>query len=374
MESVTASSQKRRPTKTPTKRGIDYSKFSHQTHITAQKLSCDSCHKFPTKNWKDVRKGDEAFEDVAEYPEHETCLQCHRKQFFARERPAPRICINCHVKASPVDTSRYPFPSLGEKFLTSAKAVDFVSDFRVAFPHDKHLDVIAKLRELQPNSPAQRFRFTRASFELSITAADESDPKSCSTCHVTHQPQGSSDEFVTKPPSDIGDSFWLKKGTFKTRPISHAVCFTCHNVESELPPLPKDCNACHKLSITTSVPDFDPQLSRKMGITDQLALTLWRVRQSAGTFRHEAHDMSCTKCHNAATMNTIEVKSLKVPVKSCSGEDGCHVTKTVDDGGILNYEMEQRKANAKFVCVKCHIAFGSKAVPASHTEAITKSQ
>jgi hypothetical protein len=71
---------------------VDYSRFSHQTHIAQQKLSCDSCHKFPTKNWKEVRKGDAAFADTAEFPEHSSCLNCHRQQFFARERPAPRIC------------------------------------------------------------------------------------------------------------------------------------------------------------------------------------------------------------------------------------------------------------------------------------------
>src|SRR6266487_233803 len=48
---------------------IDYSRFSHITHVTTQKLSSDSCHKFPTKNWKDVRKGDTAFTDVTEFPE-----------------------------------------------------------------------------------------------------------------------------------------------------------------------------------------------------------------------------------------------------------------------------------------------------------------
>jgi len=73
---------------------IDYKSFSHSTHVTKQKLACDSCHKFPTKNWKEVRKGDAAFPDVAEFPEHSSCLN-PRQQFFARERPAPKICSNC---------------------------------------------------------------------------------------------------------------------------------------------------------------------------------------------------------------------------------------------------------------------------------------
>src|SRR2546430_17191798 len=49
-------------------------------------------------------------------------------------------------------------------------------------------------------------------------------PKSCPVCHETYQPQGkSSEEFVTKSPKNIGDNFWLKKGTFKTIPNSHTV-------------------------------------------------------------------------------------------------------------------------------------------------------
>ena len=205
---VAASPQRRRPA-TPSKSQIDYSRFSHLTE--QHRAACSSCHTFPSKNWKQVRKSDDAFPDVTEYPEHQACLSCHRQQFFARERPVPRICSNCHVKATPIETSRYPFPSLGEAFLSTVKARDFVSDFYVHFPHDKHAD------------------------------AD------CADCHRTYQPQGKSDdEFVTKPPKNIGDAFWLKKGTFQTRPLTHAGCFTCHNQESELAPLPPNCDSCHK--------------------------------------------------------------------------------------------------------------------------------
>ncbi|HEY6802725.1 MAG TPA: cytochrome c3 family protein [Pyrinomonadaceae bacterium] len=344
------------------------SQFSHHTHSATQKLACDSCHKFPSKNWKEARQTDQAFPDVTEYPDHQSCLSCHRQQFFARQRPAPRICNTCHVKATPLDTSRYPFPSLGEPFLSSTKATNFVSDFRVYFPHNKHLDVISRNR----TQSAADFRFIRASFGSSIF--EDSEPKSCSTCHVTYQPQGRTDEFVTTPPVDLGDSFWLKKGTFKTRPITHESCFTCHNQESELAPLPPDCNACHKLAVPSGAADLDPSLTKKIGINDWYTLTAWRSRLSAGAFRHEAHDMSCTKCHNAEAMNTVDASSLKVQIKSCGGAEGCHATATTDDGGILNYEIDQRKANDKFVCVKCHLAFGAKPVPASHIDLIVKTR
>lgn len=307
-----------------------YSDFSHSTHVTKQKLACSSCHKFPTKNWKDVRKGDAAFPDVTEFPEHASCLNCHRQQFFARERPVPRICANCHVKGTPNDTTRHVFPSLGEAFLSTAKG--FVSDFRVSFPHDKHSDA------------------------------------ECADCHQTYQPQDKSDdEFVTKPPKDIGDAFWLKKGTFKSRPFTHAMCFTCHNQESELAPLPQNCDSCHKPRLPENrTADFDEKLAAKIGVADWWTLTAWRKRMSAGAFRHEAHpDLKCAQCHNGPEMQ-------KVQVKSCGGAEGCHVTATLDDGGILNYEIDRRNKSAKFVCTKCHIEFGNKPVPKSHVDAIPK--
>ena len=216
--------------------------------------------------------------------------------------------------------------------------------------------------------------FVRVSFRRRFSPSQDSDPKSCSVCHKTHQPQEkSNDEFVTKPPKDLGDSFWLKKGTFKSRPITHADCFTCHNQESELAPLPQNCDACHKLSLPTPQPDFDSQLAKTIGVNDWWSLTAWGSRLSAGAFRHEAHtDLSCTNCHNVTAMNTVEFRTLKVPINSCGGAEGCHVTATAGDGGILNYEIDQRKTSEKFACVKCHIVFGTKPPPASHLEAIQK--
>ena len=57
----------------------------------------------------------------------------------------------------------------------------------------------------------------------------------CVVCHKTLNPEGTSgDEYVSKPPADIGDGFWLKKGTFKSAPIGHASCMTCHAQDSGL--------------------------------------------------------------------------------------------------------------------------------------------
>src|SRR5215213_7057859 len=73
-----------------------YSEFPHSSH----KMKCDACHKFPSANWKTVRKTD-AFPDITEYPRHESCLSCHRQQFFKGAKPA--ICSICHTNPSPRD-------------------------------------------------------------------------------------------------------------------------------------------------------------------------------------------------------------------------------------------------------------------------------
>jgi len=351
---------------------IDYSQFLHSTHVEKQKLACESCHKFPTKNWKDVRKADAAFADVAEFPEHSSCLNCHRDQFFARERPAPLICSNCHIQISPRDTARFLFPSLGDVSDPTKQRRDFVSEFAVNFPHDKHMDVLGS--NFQP--VRDQVRLVHAAFQKE-KPKEESDPKTCVICHQTYQPQGDSpEEYVTKPPKNLGDAFWLKKGTFKTIPVSHAPCSSCHSTEAGIDPAPSKCEVCHKLLPAQPVTvDFAPQVAATMGTTDRMMLGRWRRRESSGTFPHEggAHPaLSCTNCHNIPAMNTSAPRSLKVAVKSCAGADGCHITATSDEGGALNYEIDQRKAKADFQCTKCHLVFGKDSLPASHIEAIPK--
>lgn len=357
-------SRSRKP-KAPPKPKIDYTKFSHQTHAVAQKLACNSCHKVPSKNWKDVRKGDAAFADVTDFPEHSTCLSCHREQFFARERPAPSICSNCHIAVTPKDTARWLFPSLGDLTDPKLKRRQFVSEFGVGFPHDKHIDVVGLNANTRPS-------FINALFQDKKPAP----PKSCPVCHETYQPQGkSSEEYVIKPPKTLGDAFWLKKGTFKTIPNSHTICFTCHSADSGIAPEPKNCEMCHKLVGPLQLKvDFDPKLPPLMG-ADQMMIARWSRRVSAGAFRHEAGehpDLSCLNCHNAgnATFSTIDPKTLKVAVRSCGGADGCHITATTDDGGALNYEIDSRKKDPNFVCTKCHITFGKEPIPENHAQAI----
>lgn len=337
-----------------------YFDFTHATHSGKLKQDCASCHKFPSSNWEKVRKTD-AFPDITDYPKHESCLNCHREQFFKGSSPA--ICSNCHLNPSPNDSSRHPFPNPREIYDQSPKGKTAVSDFQVSFPHDKHIEIVSEYRPARTPDGAffANARMNRATGE-----------ESCKVCHQTYKPQGDSDvEYFTKPPEKSGDAFWLKKGTFKTAPIGHATCFTCHSTDTGILPAPTDCGVCHKLAPEGTIKaDFDAKLAAVMNIDDKIMLDAWRRRDSSGTFRHEfsSHaDMECAACHNAAAMNTLDALTKKVAVTSCNM---CHITATTDDGGILNYEIDARKKNAKFECVKCHVVFGKMPVPESHFKAV----
>ncbi len=346
------------PTPKPTPRRAKYSEFPHSEK--AHKLECNTCHKFPSDNWNKVRTGDAAFADVTEYPKHQSCLTCHKQQFF-RGTP-PKVCSICHTNPSPGDSSRHPFPNPREIFDLSKKGRTATSDFVVGFPHDKHIEIVS-------STGTHSSTFINASFVMPDRR--RAGEESCKVCHQTMMPVGTSDdEFVTKPPSNIGDAFWLKKGTFKTAPIGHTTCFTCHSADSGILPAPETCAACHHLKPPQPNSDFDAKLAANMIVDNKVMTDAWSIRHSAGAFRHEfvAHgELECATCHTVTTMNTADPLTIKVNISSCAM---CHVTPTTDDGGALNYEMDKRKADAKFQCIKCHITFGKLPVPASHSDAI----
>jgi hypothetical protein len=66
----------------------------------------------------------------------------------------------------------------------------------------------------------------------------------------------------------------------------------------------------------------------------------------------------------------MEPATFRVAVKTCGGSEGCHVTATTKDGGILNYEVDQKSTTTNFVCTKCHLKFGQSDIPQSHIKAI----
>ncbi len=321
-----------------------------------------------------MRKGDAAFPDVTEYPEHASCVSCHRQQFFRGAQPA--ICSVCHANVSPRGGPRHPFPNPSEIFDASDIGRAAVSEFGISFPHDKHVDIVG---QSQKNSDAsQGVRFATVLFRQK--SDEESEPKSCAVCHKTYQPQGDSDEeFLTKPPKNLAeDQFWLKRGAFKTSPSGHATCLACHSEDTGLKPAPSDCGTCHKLlpagqqiHLTEAHDDFDPKLAASMGISDKTTLEKWSRRNTA-KFRHEwlPHaGLSCANCHKVATLNTLD-KSTRVRAVSCGGEGtGCHIEATTE--GILNLELEKKKANPSFQCTKCHINNGRNPAPETHIKAIS---
>jgi hypothetical protein len=348
----------RGPSRKPVPNKVKYTEFAHNQK--AHQMECGKCHKFPAENWKNVRTGDAAFPDITDYPTHQSCLNCHKQQFF--KGTPPKICSICHTNPSPRDSSRHLFPNPRDIFDKSKKGKTAESDFVVGFPHDKHIEIVSA-HDRRPTA------FINASFaRMNRSMAGE---ESCSVCHQTMAPQGKSDdEFLTKPPGNIGDAFLLKKGTFKTSPIGHTTCFTCHSADTGILPAPETCSACHHRKPPRPVSDFDAKLAAAMITDDKVMKDAWSIRHSAGAFRHEffAHvELSCSTCHNVLTMNTADPLTIKVSIASCAT---CHVTPTSDDGGALNYEMDQRKANAAFQCVKCHITFGKLAVPKSHADAV----
>jgi len=346
-------------TATDTGRAASKTKYTEFHHTTqAHRMDCGSCHKFPSANWQKVRDEKAAFPDITDYPKHDSCVRCHQQQFF-RGRP-PAICTNCHTNPGPRNSTRYPYPNPRELFDKSPKAVGHESEWIVAFPHDKHVDIVS-------SNHSEDVRFVNAGY--SRRAAEES----CAVCHQTMAPQDKSEEeFYTKPPPKWGDAFWLKKGTFKSAPIGHTVCFTCHTTDTGIEPTGDKCASCHTLKPPQPPADFDAALAKTIGVTDKVMLDAWKIRHSAGTFRHEwfSHaELACATCHNVATMKIAEPSTLRVSMSACAT---CHVTATSDDGGALNYEVDSRKKDPKFQCSKCHVAFGKLQIPESHTQALAE--
>jgi hypothetical protein len=353
-EPVDAQRRKPQGNRAQTAQKSKYSQFEHATK--AHRMDCGKCHNFPSENWKQVRDAATAFPDISDYPKHESCLKCHQQQFFKGSPPA--ICSICHTNPGPRDSARHPYPNPREIFDQSPKGKRASpSDFVVEFPHDKHIEIVS--------SRPSGIRFITAAYRK---PAEES----CAVCHQTMKPQDKSDdEFFTKPPKDIGDAFWLKKGTFKTAPIGHTTCFTCHSVDAGMLPAPSSCSACHVLRPTQPPSDFDRDLAKRMIVPDDKVMRdAWAARHSSGTYRHEwfSHaELSCAACHNVVAMKTSDPQTTRVSVTSCAT---CHATPTSDDGGAMNFEVDSRNKDPKFTCTKCHVTFGKQAIPTSHTKAV----
>lgn len=311
-----------------------YSAFLHSSE-KHKGLACNACHKIPT-TWNAKRD----FPDVADFPDHDACVRCHRQQFFTRQAmigTGPAICTVCHVRAAPRADDRFAFGSPNN----SAQPVKTKPEwqFTIEFPHDKHQNAIAKWHKLQSAVESHH--------RLKPGPLDDKKPvyNNCSICHVTNV------IVITATPAGWADSFIPATGTFKTTPRSHDACFECH--WKNLKPISDDCGGCHKLSAA-----FVP-LS-------------WPKRISA-KFAHEGgkgeHVLECTTCHiNITRASSLRGLSPDVPVAACTTCHKDNKKTTYPKAVTIEEEFAQNKKTG--ACTYCHTTdVGTKKPPASHDAA-----
>lgn len=378
---------RRRPPASAARPRIDYSKFSHTTPAH-RKDSCNSCHTSPSDNWQQVREHDAAFPDITDYPEHASCINCHRAQFFNGARPV--ICSVCHTAVSPRSGARYLFENPAAPFALSEKGRTRPTEFALNFPHDLHQDVMARL------SPADvpSIGFVRAAFAQE--PARKEKPNSCSICHETYRPTHPAREVGAAKPSETttakpsgtsakssvtpaDTASTLPDGLLKTTPTGHDSCFNCHWQDGGEKPLSTDCAGCHKLLPQAKLPaplagkDADRQLAAKAGFTDPFIIRKL-LRRDSVTFAHDEENhkgIDCASCHTRIpALNVLDEATLKVPILSCGGGSSCHVSARPKK--ILNEEVDKKLVDASFQCVKCHVNLGREKPPKSHLDAVGK--
>ena len=311
---------------------LKYSTFLHSSdkHKT---LGCNACHKIPTA-WNAQRD----FPDVADFPDHDACVRCHRPQFFSRQAisgAGPVVCTVCHVRAAPREAARFAFGAPNAANQT-VKPKD-ERQFTIEFPHDKHQNVIAGLTPRQSQSRLIRISFT----------PDEKKPdyNNCTICHRRNDDLLSPQPLSATEPADQFRKF------FKTVPRSHDACFACHWKNEK--PINSDCAGCHKAAST-----FVPMLMPK---------------RISAKFSHEGgkgeHVMECTTCHiNITRAASARGLTPDVPIAACTT---CHKdNKKTTYPKVVTIEEEFEQYKTTHVCGYCHAPeVGSKKPPASHEAA-----
>jgi hypothetical protein len=305
------------------------SDFLHNT-AAHKRISCNSCHKMPTANWKAAR----GYPDVADYPGHAACFSCHRSDFFSGNKPS--ICAGCHANPGPRGAARLPFPVRSKS-----------TDFSTIFPHDVHQNIIAYNQRLGNTAVAH---FMKAGF--SIDQQKEPQFNSCALCHQT---SGKLPKFTTREllkssqalADPVAETFAPAAAFFKMSPDSHASCFSCHYQNQE--PIRTNCAGCHSLT--------KPYVANRV-------LSRFSLK-----FDHQSKDHAdkdCITCHIRIT-ETGDLKSMKgadVPILTCS-TSSCHASQ-------IGSEISKRGASiaAKgfiFQCTYCHTSqIGRFPIPASH--------
>lgn len=377
VSSAAAEPQRRRSTtqrRAPARPRVDYTNFTHSTPAH-RKDSCASCHKSPSDNWAQVRDASSAFPDITDYPEHESCLSCHRQQFFRGARPA--ICSVCHTVVSPRSGARFPFANPAAPFARSEKGKTSASEFALNFPHDVHQDVMARA----PGRDETEVRFVRAAFAQE--QPKPSKPNSCSVCHETYTSPPAV-AATTPAPTDAKAGAGaalptLPAGLLKTTPTGHESCFNCHWQDGGEKPVSTDCAGCHKLLPKGTTPpslkgkDADPQFVARAGFTDPYIVRKL-LRRDSVIFAHEEErhrEIDCATCHTRIpALSTLDETTLKVPILSCGAGTSCHIG--AKPKKILNEEVDKKLADPNFQCAKCHFNLGREKPPKSHLDATGK--
>jgi cytochrome c553 len=344
---VTASAQTRRrapapkpSTQAPRGSAAKYSAFMHSSD-KHQALACNACHKVPTE-WTAKRD----FPDVADFPNHDACVRCHRQQFFTRQSvvgTGPAICTVCHVRAAPREGARFVFGKPNPA-AQATKPKD-ERQFTIEFPHDKHQNVIASVRP-GPGSEMGG-SFIRASFFQRM--ADDQKVPDYNNCTICHQ---RNDALVIAPLSGPPDAAAAPANKFfKTVPHAHDSCFNCHWKNQK--PAGDDCAGCHK-----PAPTFVAMLAPK---------------RISAMFSHEggkgAHENECTTCHiNITRAVTLRGLTADVPVAACVT---CHKdSKKTTYPKITSIEDELAQFKRTSSCSYCHqIDVGKKNPPPGHAAA-----
>ena len=342
LAAVVAAQTRRRPTarrppaQTQAPRGsaAKYSAFLHSSD-KHKSLECNACHKIPT-TWTANR----AFPDVADFPDHDACVRCHRLQFFSRQAMSgtgPAICTVCHLRAAPREERRFAFGKPNGANQT-AKSKD-ERQFKIEFPHDKHQNVIARWRA--PHSVSFRSHHRLKS----VPQDKKPDYNNCSLCHVTDK----SLAIVALPPPNADPALLHP---IKSMPRTHDACFECHWKAQQ--PVGANCAGCHKPS--------------------QTFVASQAVKRSSAKFAHEGgkgeHILECTTCHiNITRASTLRGLTPDVPIHACAG---CHRDSkrtTYPKAVTIETELEQFKKTGN--CTYCHSEdVGKKKPPPSHESSV----
>ena len=365
---------RRRPTTSQTQAtsrsaARNYARFKHEDHRQpVARLDCADCHTIPSPAAPD-RIAAATKPSLDGYPYHDSCVRCHRQQFF--RGATPPICTVCHTRASPRLTARdmHPFPKQNETVMAR--------EFPGYFPHSLHQSVIARKPDVPPASSTDESRsFIRAAFKT-FDETPAKLPDNCATCHLT-------DERAPAPIAVGGTEATFKpeaKGTFKTVPSGHAACFNCHWQSQK--PLKDDCAGCHlsQSEYTKKKRAASPEAVLP-GVLSPNAVAWFKAWPSAWPkrlslkFRHATadHDIGCTTCHiNLTQMETLNIPKADVPVATCAI---CHVRTSSPvlrkDGTTITFFSEMTaeasdKDNKTNTCIGCHTTLiGRERPPCSH--------